>query len=232
MKRYYSEEGWERRRKYYENGPSAEWVELYRDAGALLEEDPGSAAAQGLADRWLRLSVRAWTGDPDAQTDSPSAWMDRGNWPAAMKQRMTEHNREKVANYIQRVAMCARKKYFPDAAWARYEKLREKRLTDPAEKSAFWQARLDLFHEIESSLSKDPAGEKGREFALRWMAQMEEESGGDPEVKAGLLKCWADRRNWSATVRWYMEGLAMMNTERFERAADFLDEARLAAMPQ
>jgi len=55
---------------------------------------------------------------------------------------------------------------------------------------------------------------------------------GDLEVKAGLLNCWAQRRNWRATVRWYMEGLAMMNTERFERAADFLDEACRADVPQ
>jgi hypothetical protein len=32
MKRYYSEEAWERRRRYYEEGPSAEWQALYREA--------------------------------------------------------------------------------------------------------------------------------------------------------------------------------------------------------
>ena len=225
MKKYYSEDAWERRRLYYENGPSAEWVELYRDAAALLGEDPGSEEAQTLADRWLKLSVRAWTGDPDAQTDSPTAWMDRGNWPAAMKQRLVEYKREEVAAFIKRVAMCARKKYFSPAAWTRYEAQRERRIAEVDVRSAFWQERLDLFHDLETARNDDPAAEKGQALARRWRQQLEEESGGDPEVKAGLLNCWADRRHWSATVRWYMEGLAMMNTERFERAADFLDEA-------
>jgi DNA-binding transcriptional MerR regulator len=232
MKKYYSEEAWERRRAYYENGPSPEWVQLYRDANALLGEDPARDAAQALADRWLKLSIRAWAGDPDVQTDSPAAWMDRQNWPAAMKQRMLEYHREEVAAFIQRVAMCARKKYFSEAAWTRFEKLRERRLTATDVRAALWQERLDLFHDIEAALQEDPAGEKGTTFARRWMAQFDEESGGDPEVKAGLLNCWADRRNWTATVRWYMEGLAMMNTERFNRAADFLDEACRSTVPQ
>ncbi|HEX3747927.1 MAG TPA: MerR family transcriptional regulator [Bryobacteraceae bacterium] len=225
MKKYYSEDSWERRRRYYQDGPSAEWVQLYRDAGALLQEDPGSSAAQALADRWLRLSVRAWTGDPDAQTDSTAAWMDRQNWPPAMKQRMAEYRREEVTAFIQRAGMCARKKYFSAAAWTRYEGLRERRLIDTDARGAFWQERLDLFHELEAAAGEDPAGERGQSLAHRWTAQIDEESGGDPEVKAGLLTCWADRANWSATVRWYLEGIAMMNTERFEKAAGFLDDA-------
>jgi len=232
MKKYYTEEAWDQRRRYYENGPSREWVELYRDAHALAGEDPASEAAQALADRWLALSVRAWTGDPDVQTDSPAAWMDRGNWPEAMKQRSAEHHREEVAEFIKRVAMSARKKYFSESAWARYAELRESLLHDTTARSAFWQERLDLFHDLEAAAGEDPAGEKGRALAERWMAQIEQESAGDSEIKAGLVNCWANRRNWSATVRWYMEGLAMMNTERFDRAAEFLDEACRAGVPQ
>jgi hypothetical protein len=61
---------------------------------------------------------------------------------------------------------------------------------------------------------------------------LQRESGGNREVEAGLRAAWADRRNWSATVRWYMEGLAMMSTERFDLAADFLDDACQAAVAQ
>jgi hypothetical protein len=39
MKRYYSEEAWERRRRYYEEGPAAEWQALYREVRAVLGED-------------------------------------------------------------------------------------------------------------------------------------------------------------------------------------------------
>jgi hypothetical protein len=39
MKKYYSEEAWERHRRYYEEGPSPEWPQLYCDAEALLGAD-------------------------------------------------------------------------------------------------------------------------------------------------------------------------------------------------
>jgi DNA-binding transcriptional MerR regulator len=51
MKKYYNDEAWEKRRRYYERGPSPEWLQLYRDANALLGSDPASEAAQALADR-------------------------------------------------------------------------------------------------------------------------------------------------------------------------------------
>ena len=57
MKKYYTEAGWTQRQQYYEEGPSPEWLALYRDANALLTVDPASAEAQAVADRWLDLSV-------------------------------------------------------------------------------------------------------------------------------------------------------------------------------
>ena len=232
MKKYYSEEAWERRRRYYENGPSPEWVQLYRDANSLLGTDPASDAAQALAGRFLKLSVRAWTGDPDVQTDSPAAWMDRENWPAPMKQRLAEYNREEVAAFIHHIALSCRKKYFSEAGWTRYVELRERTMGDPQARSSVWQARLDLFRDIEAALNEDPAGENGQALARRWLVQLENASAGDAEVRAGLLNSWADRRNWTAVLRWNMEGMVMMNRERFDRAADFLDDACRAAVPK
>jgi DNA-binding transcriptional MerR regulator len=223
MKKYYStEEAWERRRRYYEEGPSEEWQELYRDIRAALGEDPAGEKAQALADRWLKLGVRAWSGDPEVQTDSTTAWMDREHWPSAMKQRIAEFRLEEVNEFIKKAALCSQKKYFSEEGWAKRAQMRDRAAEDY---SAFWQTRVDLFRDIESSLGEDPAGEKGQALAERWMALMDAASGGDPAVKAGLLKAWADRRNWPATVRWQEEGLCMMTTERFEKAAEFIDRA-------
>jgi hypothetical protein len=158
--------------------------------------------------------------------------MDRANWPAAMKQRLTEYNLEQVMEFIKQVALSSRKKYFSEAAWTRYTELRASAMNDPQLRASLWQERLDLFQDIEAALHEDPAGEKGQTIARRWLAQVEQASGGDPEIKAGLLNSWAGRRNWTATLRWNMEGIVMMNTERFDRAADFLDEACRAAVPQ
>lgn len=223
MKKYYStEEAWEKRRRFYEEGPSQEWQELYRDVGAALGEDPGGDTAQALADRWLKLSMKAYNGDPEHQIDSMTAWMDREHWPSSMKRRIAEFNLEEVSRFIKETALSSRKKYFSKEAWARFIETRNQ---SPKDYSALWQARVDLFRDIESSLGEDPAGEKAGALARRWMAHMDALSGGDPEVKAGLMKTWADRPNWTATLRWREEGLCMMSTERFDKAADFLDRA-------
>jgi DNA-binding transcriptional MerR regulator len=232
MKKYYSEEAWERHRRYYENGPAPEWLELYRDANTLLGEDPESPEAQALADRWLKLSVRAYSGDPEVQTDSPTAWMDRENWPPAMKQRITELNLEEVSTFLRRVAVSARKRYFSETAWTRFVELRGRATAeDPAtvsRVSRFWQARVDLFRDVEAAENEDPTGERGHALAQRWIAQLEDESSGDAEIKVGLMKAWADRQNWPSTLRWHTEGIFMMTGERFDKAADFIDKALAA----
>jgi hypothetical protein len=196
MKKYYSEESWERHRRYYEEGPAPEWQELYREAQALLNEDPGGEKAQALVERWFELSKRAWAGDPEVQTHSPSAWADRANWPTAMKQRAAEYKVEEVHAFIKRATLFSRKKYFTDAASAKLTEL----IGRTEDHSAQWQARVDLFRDIDAALGEDPAGEKGQALAARWQAQLEISSGGDPEIKAGLMAGWARRREWPSFV--------------------------------
>ena len=222
MKKYYSEEAWDRHRRYYEEGPSPEWRQLYRDAEALLGTDPGSEPAQALVERWFELSRRAYTGDPEVQTDSPTAWMDREHWPPVMKQRMAEFRLEEVTAFIKLAVLSSRKKYFSEEAWAKLLKLQQQSGEDHSRQ---WQARVDLFHDIEKTPEKDPAGEIAQALVARWNAQQDEASGGDPEIKAALLRTWAHRRDWPASVRWHVEALHMMSFERFEKAADFLDKA-------
>jgi hypothetical protein len=222
MKRYYSEEAWERRRRYYEEGPSAEWQALYREVLALIGTDPGGEQAQDVADRWLALAVRSYTGDPDVQTDSMTAWMDREQWPPAMKRRIEAFKLEEVTAFIKQAAISSPKKYFSEEAWATYVVLRDR---SPEEVSRAWQARVDLFRAVESALGQDPAGEPAQALAARWRAQMDDRSGGNPGVKAGLMKLWADRPHWRATLRWQMVGLSLMSDERFDTAADFIDAA-------
>jgi DNA-binding transcriptional MerR regulator len=221
MKKYYSEEAWEGHRRYYEEGPSPEWRQLYRDAEALLGADPGSEPAQELVERWFELSRRAYTGDPEVQTDSPKAWMDREHWPPVMKQRIAEFRLEEVTAFIKRAAMSSQKKYFGEEAWTRLVKLRE----SVKDHSQMWQARVDLFRDIEKALSEDPAGETAQALVARWRAQQDEASGGDPEINEALRRRWANRQHWTPSVRWQTEALHMMSFERFERAADFLDRA-------
>jgi DNA-binding transcriptional MerR regulator len=222
MKQYYSAGEWEKRRRYYEEGPSEEWQALYRDANALLDADPGSDAVQALADRWLALTVRAASGDPAVQQDSMKAWQDREHWPEAIKQRIAEFHLEEVTELIRQAALSSRKKYFSAEAWSKLVEMRRK---SGQLYTGTWQARVDLFEEAEAALGDDPAGARGQRLAARWRELLLTESAGDPAIRAGLVKWWADRANWAANLRWWTEGLHRMTGERFDCAADYLERA-------
>ena len=226
MKKYYAtEEAWEKHRRLYEEGPSREWQELYRDINAVLGEDPAAPKAQTLADRWLKLAVKAYNGDPELQTDNGTAWMDREHWPASMKRRIAEFNLENVNEFMRQAVLSSRKKYFSKEAWGKLVEMR----MNPARISATWQSRVDLFREVESFLGKDLANETVKAIAVRWGAYLDTASDGDPGVKAGLMNVWADRKNWTATLRWLEETGSMVTGDRFDTAADFVD--RVLASP-
>ena len=42
-----------------------------------------------------------------------------------------------------------------------------------------------------------------------------------------LLKMWADRDHWSASLRWQVEAIHWMPFGRIQRVADFLDHAAI-----
>lgn len=223
MRKYYTDEGWQRRRRYYEEGPADEWRELYRTLSALVGQDPASEPVQAASDRWLALSWRAYTGDPEVQTDSPTAWADRERWPSRMKHRIDEFNLEAVHALVRAAAQAAPKKYFTTAAWDRYI---ARRNDDPESVSRAWQARVQLFRHIESALDAGDADEQAPALRARWDEQLESASGGDPDVHDALLKMWADRDHWSASLRWQVEAIHWMPYERIQRIAAFLERPR------
>ena len=222
MKKYYTDVEWQKRKRYYEEGPGPEWRALYRDARAALGEDPGGDKAQALSDRWLELTQKAAAGEPDYQQDSMKAWLDRKNWPAEMKQRITEFRLEEVTEFIKQAALSSRKRYFSAEAWVKVVEAR-KQAGQLYPKT--WQEHVDLFRDAAAASGEDSTGERAGDFAARWRALVDADSGGDAEVRAGLTRWWADRRNWSPTVRWLAEGLHMLRGVEFDRAADFIDRA-------
>ena len=220
MRRYYTEEGWQRRRQYYEEGPSPEWRELYGILSALVGQDPSSEVVQAAVDRWLALSIRAYTGDPEVQTDSPTAWADRDRWPSRLKRRIDEFNLEAVNALVEQAAQAAPRKYFTAAAWDRYIARRDSR---PESVSSAWQARVTLFRDIEAALESGAAASQAAALRARWDEQLESASGGDPEIHEALLAMWADREHWSASLRWQIEAIHWMPYERLQKIAAFLE---------
>jgi DNA-binding transcriptional MerR regulator len=224
MKKYYSTaDAWEKARRFYEAGPSREWQELYHDVAAAFEQDPSSQMAQMLADRWLKLAQR--DGSEFRTNNSMTAWMDREHWPPSVKRRIEELNLEAVYEYVTRAVLDSRKKYFSETAWTKVEESRK----DPSLITVMWQSRVDLFREVELVLDGGPDAEKLTAVAALWMAHLDTASSGDPGVKAGLTNMWADRPNWSATVRYLEEGLSRSFGDRFDQAAEFIDRAMASA---
>jgi hypothetical protein len=95
------------------------------------------------------LSLRAYTGDPAVQTDSPTAWADRENWPDRMKRRIEDFDLEAVMTLVQEAALCAPRKYFSDAAWRIYA---ARPNAAPESVSRLWQSRVNLFRDVEAAL--------------------------------------------------------------------------------
>jgi DNA-binding transcriptional MerR regulator len=87
------------------------------------------------------------------------------------------------------------KKYYSEEAQAKI-----------AEKAGTWtpelQAKVEqdwkkLIGDVEAAITKeDPAGQKAGELAKRWSELVGGFTGGDPEVKKGLNKLYADQGNW------------------------------------
>lgn len=226
MKKYYSKESWEQHRRYYEDGPGVEWRALYADARKIVDQDPACAEAQNLVHRWYELSRRAHAGDPDVQTDCIAAWMDRANWPDAMKQRAAELGMEEVLNFIKRAEMAPRKACFDEQTWT---KLMDLRNISDAARTRQLSDRVQLFRDLEAALDEDPAGPVAQELVARRNEQLEQICGGDSKIVDLMLKGWAQRANWPESMRWRIEDIHQMSWDRFQRAADFLDRAIAAS---
>ena len=185
MKKYYSEEAWCKMGPRYEGDFSQEWIDLYRDLEAALGEDPASEKAQALVARWMAL----FDGDLEVQEGFNKAWADRGNWPAAMQQRIVDQHIDKIAPFIGQAMTAYRKKYYSDEAWAKVRQRPEE------DRSQLWAAWIALYQEVTAALDEDPAGEKAQQFCAKWAELAERNSGGDPDVQAGNLKEWRDHKN-------------------------------------
>jgi MerR family transcriptional regulator, thiopeptide resistance regulator len=216
MKQYYGEEAWAKRRLRFERDRSNEWNEwkdLYRDVETALGEDPAGEKAQALASRWMTLVERDSGGDPEVVAGGVRAWADRQNWPASLRHSIATHNVEAIAAFIGKAIAAHRRKYFDKTAW---EKLSARSHEESDRLSAAWH---ELFQQVGAALGDDPASERAQALAARWMELAEQSTCGDPDIKAGTIKAWIDRRSWPDMSQRY---LASVNLERI---AEFIGKA-------
>jgi hypothetical protein len=186
---------------------SQAWIDLYREAEGLLDEDPAGEAAQALTARWLALEDRSSDGDKGIKAGFRKAWMDHQNWPAKDRQRIEQFNLEKIAEFIGRAMGASMKKYYSEEAWAKLMKLREQ--ADAGSRQKTGQAWIELFRDVDASLDEHPASKAAQELATRWLKLVERSVGDDPGVRAGMRKAWQNRQEWPESMQEQLAGFRM-----------------------
>ncbi|MGH9822418.1 MAG: MerR family transcriptional regulator, partial [Blastocatellia bacterium] len=192
MQKYYSKAAWERRKELESQRASGQWIALFREAEALASGDPAGEKAQALAARWMELWAEDTGGDAEIQVGLMRAWADRGNWPAALRDKLSQFKIEEAADFIGKAINCHRRKYYGAEDWAR---LVEEPARVKDERAAAW---YQLFVDVGASLEEDPAGEQAQALADRWSRLAEGAGSNDPDFRAGSIRAWMDRRQWPA----------------------------------
>lgn len=95
MLKYFSDEGKEKVQALQEQWTpevqartEKEWTELFSDIRNSLDEDPASANAQALVDRWIALTRKFTGGDPQVAGGVKRLYADQSNWPAGFQQKI------------------------------------------------------------------------------------------------------------------------------------------------
>ena len=157
MKKYYTGDAWTKRKQHYENWPSPELQEIYRNLIAVQGDDPGGLKVQGIKERMMNLLNLRVTGDPEVQTGVWEAWKDRTHWPEPLRDKLQEFQIERAVEILA-LAMAANWKRFTSSeAWTRLEE----RQRNPTEPWNEWYVRM------REALEEEPPGEKLQAIVVR-----------------------------------------------------------------
>lgn len=93
------------------------------------------------------------------------------------------------------------KKYYSETAQRRIEE--RKSLWSPELQERVTKDWNDLTRDIEAAIADNvsPADERAQKLAARWRALIEEFTGGDREIQAGLNRMYADEKNWQTDLK-------------------------------
>jgi MerR family transcriptional regulator, thiopeptide resistance regulator len=94
------------------------------------------------------------------------------------------------------------RKYYSESAQAQIEE--RKSLWSPELQERVTRDWNELTKDIEAAIADgvSPADERAQALAARWNGLIEEFTGGDPEIQAGLNKMYADQASWQDKVSW------------------------------
>jgi MerR family transcriptional regulator, thiopeptide resistance regulator len=213
MRKYFSDEAWAAGRQHFGEWPSGDFQALYRDVAAALDTDPADSDAQALADRWIALTLAAPKGS-GVRTGLFRAWADREHWPPVLKRKIAEFNIEQATRFINQVL------------WIRWDAEREaqQRAGTSAPPRVSERRRL-LYRDCSAILDQNPSSQAAQSIVARWHTIVDDETGGDEDTRAAMLKSFSGRRNWPDGFKRYWASTYEMDAETWERVADFIERA-------
>jgi hypothetical protein len=180
MRKYYTDESWEKRSQITSEipfeageGHREAWRQLLLKVESALDLDPAGETAQQLARQWVLLAEAATGGDSGMKAGAMKAWKDRRNWPLDAQDALLSRyglaaGSDRDAS-MQRVEKAA--KFIGQAIGRKYYRSREESSPVPVDKPSASRSSerwVELFRDVEASLTEDPAGERAQALAFRW----------------------------------------------------------------
>jgi len=213
LRKYFSDDVWERWRARNPSWPSQAWIDLYQEVHASLHEDPAGPHAQALARRAIALFEADTNGDPAVRAALRKAASDRDQFTMIVQTAMPGIDVERVGRFL------------AAAAWARWDAPDGKSYYTPTVRPRASEARISLLRAFEAVLDHQPESDRVQQLVSRWHAITEEESGGDSEIKAQILRAAARWREWPEGMRRWVAYTNDMPVDRWERVMTFIVDA-------
>jgi hypothetical protein len=180
MRKYYTDEAWERRSQLRQEIPSETlerhrdaWRQLFLKVESALDLDPAGETAQLLARQWVLLAEVISGGDSGMKAGAIKAWKDHQNWPLAEQNALfarwgidassdRDASMQRVEKVFKFIGQAIGRKYYRALEATRLSLIDE---SSTGRSSERW---LELFRDVEAALAEDPAGEKAQTLAGRW----------------------------------------------------------------
>ena len=214
LKKYFSDDAWERWRARHSTWPPEEWVALFRELQSALDEDPASPRAEALVVRYVALFEAEAQNDPNIRTALRKAAGDHESWRAFLQASMPDVDVAGITRFV------------ASAAWARWQAPDGRSYETPMVRPTASRARTSLLRDFEALLGEHPHAERVQQLVARWEALTDEESGGDPEIKEQILRAASRWREWPDGMRRWVAYTYGMPQDQFERVMAFIAAAR------
>lgn len=216
MRQYYPPQVWPLARRYYEPWPSETWRQLHHDVTEALDVDPAldpaSEIAQSFATRWLALDAED-AAPPGVRLGHRRAWAHRGEWPEALRARLTERERGRAARFV------------AGALWERWDAERVTRKHHGGVRERVSDVRRRLYRDGSALLGRAPSSSAVQDLRARWEAILDEEVAGDTEMKAEMVEAFKGRRRWPAGLVRSMAASYEIEPATWSRVADLIEAA-------